>query len=134
MMRHLACVFLFCSVAWLLAGCKKNTGNATKMAPVKGTVNLDGKAMAGGEVRFSIAGQAPKILEVKDGTFSGEAYVGKNHVEVVWEKDGPPHPMDPNTRLKVNAIAPRFSGPESPFKPDIPAGGSSDLKFDVTSR
>jgi len=134
MMRRLACLFLFCSVVWLFAGCKKKTGNAPPTAPVKGTVSLDGRPMAGGEVRFAAQGQPPKVLEVKDGSFSGQVFTGKNQIEVVWEKDGPPHPMDPSIRLKVNAVAPQYSGPSSALNADIPTGGSENLKFDVTSR
>src|SRR5207244_4270468 len=101
---------------------------APPLAKVSGTVTLDGKAMQGGEVRFNSTGYPAKVLEIKDGAFSGEVYSGKNRVEVVWDKDGPPVQMDPNqppTPTKINAVDPIFSGPTSPFTPEIPKTGAS---------
>jgi hypothetical protein len=90
--------------------------------------------MDGGEIRFSIPGQPPRSLEIKGGAFSGEAFIGKNVVEVVWDKDGPPNPTDPTTRMKVNTISDKFWGPNSTLSADIAAPGAEDLKFDVTSK
>lgn len=132
MMRCFSLVLLAGSVC-IVAGCSRGGGNTPPVAKVKGMVNLDGKPMQGGEARFNAAGMPPRVLEIKEGAFSGEAYVGKNRVEIVWDKDGPPNPMDPNSRIKVNAVADRFSGVNSPFNIDISKEGSSDLKFDVTS-
>jgi hypothetical protein len=103
------------------------------LATVKGTVNLDGKPMTGGEIRFSVSGQPVKSIEIKDGAFSGQVYTGKNLVEVVWDQDGPPNPMDPSTRIKVNVISPHFSGANSALSADVGANGATDLKFEVTS-
>lgn len=89
--------------------------------------------MGGGEIRFTVPEQPTKALPVKDGAFSGEVFVGKNHVDVVWDLDGPPNPMDPNTRIKVNKVAPGYSGPRSPLGADVDAKGANDLKFDVSS-
>jgi hypothetical protein len=89
--------------------------------------------MEGGEVRFGLAGQPPQIFQVQGGAFSGQAFVGQNQVDVVWEKDGEPNPMNPGTFLKVNAVSGEFSGGRSPFKPNIGAQGAADLKFEVTS-
>ena len=131
-MRFL-CATVFCAAAVSLAGCSAGGSNAPPTAPVKGAVNLDGKPMGGGEVRFTVPGQPPKSAPVTDGTFAGEAFVGKNSVEVVWDKDGPPNPTDQTSRMKVNAVSGKYSGPNSPFQFDIPAGGKSDFKLDVTS-
>jgi len=103
------------------------------MVKVSGTVNLDGKPMEGGEIRFSVPGQPVRSIEIKSGAFSGETFVGKNLVQVVWEKEGPPNPMDPNSKLKVNTVSPRFAGVDSPLSADIGKDGAKDLKFDVTS-
>jgi hypothetical protein len=131
-MRFL-CATLFCAAATCLLGCSSDGPKAPPTAPVKGAVSLDGKPMGGGEVRFTAPGELVKTIEIKDGQFAGEAFVGKNRVEVVWDKDGPPNPTDPTTKMKVNAVSNRFLGPNSPFQFDIPAGGKSDFKLDVTS-
>lgn len=131
-MKRIACVLLF-AFSVLLTGCPDSGPKAPATAKVSGTVTLDGQPLASGEVRFNAAAQPVRTLEVKDGAFSGEVFVGKNQVDVVSEKDGPPHPMDPKTKLKVNVVDPKFAGLNSPFKPDIAASGATDLKFDVTS-
>ena len=131
-MKYLSCWFLIACLV-LLVGC--DSGPALpKRAKVSGTVTLDGQPMDGGEVRFRAEGQPSQILEVKGGAFSGEAFVGKNQVDVVYEKDGPtPHPMEAGKFLKVNVVDAKFTGMSTPFTPDVPATGTSDLKFEVTS-
>ena len=134
-MNRLVGSFLLLSITCLPLGCNKTTGpKGPPLAKVSGTVTLDGQPMAGGEVRFTAPGQPPKSLEVKDGSFSGEVYSGKNHIDVVWDVDGGPNPTDPKAEhLKVNKISPKFLGPSSPLSADIPESGRSDLKFEVQS-
>jgi len=134
-MNRLVSSFLLLAIVCVPVGCDKSgTNKGPALAKVSGKVTLDGKPMNGGEVRFFAENQPARSIEIKDGAFSGEAYVGKNRVDVVWDKDGPPNPMMPDgPRIKVNAVAPQFSGANSPFNADVPAGGAQDLKFDVTS-
>jgi len=120
-------------VAVTLSGCKATGPDSPALAKVSGIVNLDGKPMEGGEVRFNLTGQPTQILDVTNGAFSGNVFVGQNRIDVLWEKDGAPHPMEPDTFLKVNAVADEFSGPNSPFQQAISESGQSDLKFDVKS-
>lgn len=133
-MKCFSCLFWSLAVAVLVAGCSKNKGSQPPpLAPVKGTVTMDGKPMAGGQVRFNIPGFGPKSLEVKDGVFQGEVYTGKARVDVVWDKDGPPNAMYPGTPTKVNAVSDQFSGPNSPFNFDITQNGIPDMKLAVNS-
>jgi hypothetical protein len=134
-MNRLVSSLLLLAFACLPLGCDKSgTNKGPALAKVSGKVTLDGKPMNGGEVRFYLENQPAKSLEIKDGAFSGEVYVGKNRVDVVWDKDGPPNPMMPDgPPVKVNAVAPQFSGVNSPFNVDVPAAGVQDLKFEVTS-
>jgi hypothetical protein len=125
-------VGLMIAVGACLPGCQSST-TGPALAAVKGTVTLDGKPMQGGEIRFTAPGQPVKSLEIKDGAFSGQVNSGKNQVDVVWDQDGPPNPMDPSTKIKVNVVGPQFSGPNSVLSANVPTGGASDLKFDVTS-
>jgi hypothetical protein len=133
-MARLTGMVSFLLVTSVLVGCSGNQGNTPPLAPVSGKVTLDGKPMGGGEVRFSVPGQPVKVLEVKDGAFAGEVFTGKNGVEVVWEVDGGPNPMDPSTKLKVNKVDAKYLGPNSPFSEDIGKEGKSDLHFKVTSK
>jgi hypothetical protein len=132
-MNRFVCVAVLAGVAWCATGCKDSSATTPSLVPVKGTVTLDGKPMAGGEVRFTAPGQTLRTVEIKDGAFSGQAYPGKNRVDVVWDQDGPPNPMDPSSRIKVNTVAPQFSGPNSKLSADIGSSGAPDLKFEVTS-
>jgi hypothetical protein len=130
--NRLSGVLLFLLVAATVS-CNKNPG-VSPLATVSGTVLLDGNPMPEGEIRFSMLGEPPRSLEVRDGKFSGEASVGDNRVEVVSEQEGEPHPMDPSQRLKENIVDPQFWGPNTTLKQNVPSGGASDLKFEVTSR
>jgi len=118
----------------LVGGCGDTTGGKPATAKVSGTVMLDNAKMPSGEISFSVPGQGPKTLEIKDGAFSGEVNAGKNVVEVSLMKDGPPHPMDPTKKLKVNQISDKFWGGNSTLSADVPAAGATDLKFEVTSK
>jgi hypothetical protein len=109
-------------------GCSSQNAPAPATAEVKGTVTLDGKPMQGGEVRFGVAGQPEKICPITDGKFSGEAYVGKNAIAVVLEKDGPPNPTDPTTKTKVNTV-----GSNTPQTAEVAKSGLADLKIEAVS-
>jgi len=100
---------------------------------VKGTVNIDGKPMASGDVIFNIAGELPKGFTVTNGKFSGEAYEGKNRVDVISNKDGPPLSTDPNTPTKINVVSPKYAGERSILNAEVKTGGANDFKFDVTT-
>lgn len=132
-MNRLLCIGLVAALPWCLSGCQNSAQTAPAQAKVSGTVNLDGKPMESGEILFSVAGQGPRTLEIKNGTFSGEVFTGKNRVEVMLQTDGPPNPMDPNTRIKVNAISPEFWGPNTTLHADVISSGATGLNFDVRS-
>jgi hypothetical protein len=132
-MKRLCGVLVVLVGACLVGGCGGTTGGPPATAKVSGTVMLDKAKMPTGEISFSIPGQGPKTLEIKDGAFSGEVNVGKNLVEVALMKDAP-HPMDPTQKIKVNQLSEKFSGASSTLSADVPAAGASDLKFEVTKK
>ena len=112
-MNRVACT-LFLLLLCIAVGCSSNEARGPKVVTVSGAVKMDGKPMEGGTIRFSLPGQPAKSTEIKNGNFSGEAYVGKNVVEVLWEKEGAPNPMDPKgPRIPVNVVADRYFGPKS---------------------
>ena len=120
-------------VVGLIAGCGEG-GPPVKMlpsSPVKGTVNLDGRPMASGEVMFSIPGEPLKSFPVTNGTFSGVARDGKNRVEVVLMRPAPPPTSEPPPM--VNAIPARFNSATT-LSADVTKGGANEFKFDVMSR
>src|SRR5688500_9498230 len=105
-----------------------------KKAPttdVKGKVTLDGNPLPTGDNRFIIASEPTITRPIKDWGFSGQADGGKNRVEVALMKDAPPPTTSPPP--KVNVLPPRYHL-QTALKADIPAGGASDLKFDVESK
>ena len=103
-------------------------------AKVNGTVKMNGKPMPAGEVRFAIPGQPAKSMDIKDGAFTGEAFVGDNHVDVVWDKDGPAHPMDPSQKIKVNVVADMYSGPGTTLRAKVTESGAARITFEVQSK
>ncbi len=111
----------------LVSGCSGTTITAPPVAKVSGTVNLDGKPMPEGTIRFEVMGFPPKTSTIKDGAFTGEAYSGKNRVDVVLEHDGPPSTTDPKVNIKINVVAPKE------LSADVTAGGANTFTFDVNS-
>jgi hypothetical protein len=89
--------------------------------------------MESGEILFVSANQPPKTLQISNGAFSGEVHTGKNRVEVILMKEGPPNPMDPSKHIQVNSISNSFWGPESTLSADVDPKGGSEFKFDVNS-
>ncbi|HZZ78103.1 MAG TPA: hypothetical protein VFE62_06275 [Gemmataceae bacterium] len=131
--------FLFVSLGVLtllfLASCSvPQNAAAPPTAKVAGKVMLDGKPMASGEIQFVIPGQPPKTCSIKDGAFSGDAFTGRNKVEVVHFIDGPPSTTDPNVKTTINTVAPQFSGPDTKLAAEVPPTGVSSLEFAVTSK
>jgi hypothetical protein len=125
-MRGLANVFCFLVVIAVISGCAAQNAPPPPIVKVSGKVTLDGKEMADGEARFNLAGQAPKIFPIKAGAFSGEAFIGKNRVEVVLEKDGPPASTDAKKPIKINTIAPKD------LEAEVTKDGANTFTFAVT--
>lgn len=126
----LSCLLLF---SLFLLGCGKAKPKAIE---VKGSVTLDGKAMADGEVSFvPPGGGIPSVLSVKGGSFSGKATEGKNRVEIRAYKDGAPVMMGTEKfgGGKENYIPAQFNL-ESKMTADVTASGPNDFSFAVTSK
>ncbi|WP_040891671.1 hypothetical protein [Zavarzinella formosa] len=128
--------------AWLMAlfitivsttGCDSGKKKAVAV-PVKGSVMIDGKPLAEGEISFLVSNEAPTTFPIKDGAYSGNANVGKNKVEVRAFKDGPPLSTDPEKKpTKLNYLPERF-GISSQLTAEVTAGGTNDFKFEVSAR
>jgi hypothetical protein len=114
----------------LLAGCSVGPGSA----PVSGTIKLDGKPLADGEISFITVGYPPETLPVKDGSYQGKVKVGEHKVEVAAWRDAPQMMGGKEIgRTKENYIAPRFNQ-QSQLKADVKASGSNTFSFEVYSQ
>lgn len=132
MCRRISQLASMLAIAFFL-GCGDSTPKV-KVTAVKGTVTLDGKPMPDGELIFALAGQAPVVMDVKSGVYSGNAPVGNHKVEVRVFKVGPPMSTDPTKApTKVNSLPDRFNN-TSTLKAEVTASGPNEFKFDVTSR
>lgn len=119
----------------LLVGCGNKGNNKLASVPVKGKVTLDGKDMPEGEITFEVVGEGPPmIFTITNGTFSGEANVGKNRVSVQSFKVGPPLSTEPNgPPTKVNFIPDRYNG-HTTLEAVVTKDGANEFTFAVTSR
>ncbi|MGL4551600.1 MAG: hypothetical protein ACRC33_10465 [Gemmataceae bacterium] len=118
----------------LAAGCAPAGPGAPPAAKVKGTVTLDGKAVPEGELHFGIAGKPPGVVPIKDGTFAGDAPVGKNKVEVFIYTAGPASEKYGGTASKVNSAPGKYWGPNTALDATVAAGGANEFKFEMTSK
>lgn len=107
----------------------------TAQVDVLGTVTLDGKPLADGEIAFLVTGEAPANIPVKDGAFSGKAFSGKNRVEVRATKTMPKSPkaLPTDEAPKINLIPDRYNI-RSTMETTVGTGGAKDLKFEVKSK
>jgi hypothetical protein len=120
--------------ALAFAGCSSSAKKPIPRVPVTGKVTLDGKPMPEGEIRLSVAGEAPSVMEVKDGAFSGEAATGENRVELAVYKEGKPTSTSPKTPTKVNSLPAKYHGPKTTLTALVSEGGANDFSFAVTSK
>ena len=133
-MRFLVLFVCMGIVVALTSGCTPSVPKAPPLATAKGKVELDGKPMASGEIEFVTTGEPPKMLEIKDGVFSGEVFAAKNTVRIHMYTLGPPASTDPDKKpMKMEALPAKYNTTTT-FSADVPTGGVSDLKFDVTSK
>src|SRR5262249_48992096 len=91
MYRLCLAVGLVVALAWTFGCGPPPRPGLPPAANVTGTIKMDGKPLPTGELHFGIPGAPPQVLEIKNGTFSGEAPIGKNQVELfIWfEKPNP---------------------------------------------
>ena len=122
-------------VALFVAGC---TGDRKeeKTTQVSGTVDLDGRPLAAGDVTLvGDPGTVADVLPVKDGAFEGKAKLGKKKVEIRAYKSEKPPPSATGgvTESRVNYIPDRFNT-NSALTAEVTDGGISPNKFVVLSK
>jgi hypothetical protein len=133
-MRLIGLVVCVGIVVALTAGCAPSVPKPPPLATAQGMVYLDGKPMKSGEIEFETSAQPPKLLKIEDGAFSGEVFAATNTVRFHMYKPGPPASTDPEKKpTKTEALPARYNK-KSAWTIDVPEGGVSNLKYEVTSR
>lgn len=107
---------------------------AAPAAKVTGTITMNGKALPAGEIHFSVEGYPPRVLEIKDGKYEGEAPIGKNEVQVFIFIEGPPIERYGGQRIKTNIAPPEYWGPKTTLGAIVEADGANEFKFALKSR
>jgi hypothetical protein len=115
-------------------GCTPPPNGPAPAARVKGTVHIDGKPVPSGKIHFGMIGVPPRVLNIADGTFAGEAPIGRNQVEVFIYAEGPPSEKYPGTPTKKNTTPDKYWGPNTILEATVAAGGTNEFKFDITSK
>src|SRR5262245_22845893 len=130
--------------AGVLAAC--GCGGGPKLAPVSGVVKLDGAPLAGAAVQFqpvSPDGQTPPgpgsygktdadgrySLKTVDRDRAG-AVVGTHRVSISIAQES----SDDAGRPVVGDKVPSWYNKESALRREVPAGGSSQMDFDLSSK
>jgi hypothetical protein len=117
----------------LTSGCTPSNPKPPPMAKVSGKVTLDGAPMKDGEIEFEAVAQPPRTLKIEDGAFSGEVFSGKNVIRLHQFKEGPPASTDPDKKpMKMEALPAKYNA-QSTLSADVPAAGTTELKFEATS-
>lgn len=122
-------------VCLLLTGCPDDKKGA-KTAQVSGTVNLDGKPLAEGDITFAgDPGTAPDTLKVTNGAFQGAVKLGKKKVEVrAYKKEKPPPTATGGVQeVLVNYIPAKYNT-ETTLTAEVTDGGVNPSTFDVQSK
>jgi hypothetical protein len=105
--------------------------------PVSGTVNLDGKPMAEGEISFVSQQDAIRdTLPVRDGKFQGEIRAGQRKVEIAAyreEKQGVEMYGADAPTSRINYVDPKFNT-DSKLVASVNTSSPIVYTFDVTSR
>lgn len=121
------------ALAWN-PGCGPVQQRTAPVANVKGTVHIDRKPISTGEIHFGMTGVPPRVLEIKDGVFSGEAPIGKNQVEVFIYALGRPSAKYGGASAKINTTPERYWGANTTLSASVNASGANEFKFDITSK
>jgi hypothetical protein len=121
------------SLALILCGCGGGENIAT--SPVKVSVTIDGKPVAG-EMSVTLAPLskgAPVLIEIgADGTGSGTAVVGENMVTVALKPGAASAgPSKGHGSVETKGVGQVFASTDSPLRAQVAASGPNEFKFEV---
>ena len=130
MMRILS-LFSFLVIGLTLGCGGSNSRISIEETPVKGSVMVNGKALAEGEIYFIVSGYAPNIIPIANGEYAGKAKVGNNRIEIRSWKEGPPLSTDTTKQpTKVNTISNAYND-ASKLTAEVQLKGENDFKFNA---
>ena len=130
MMRILS-LFSFLVIGLTLGCGGSNSRISIEETPVKGSVTVNGKALAVGEIYFIVSGYAPNVIPIANGEYAGKAKVGNNRIEIRSWKEGPPLSTDTTKQpTKVNTIPSAYND-SSKLTAEVQSKGDNDFKFSV---
>jgi hypothetical protein len=126
--------FLLASVALSVFGACSRSAPATY--PVTGSVTLDGKPVANGNIVFIPAdrGLGPEGGRIVEGKFSARSKAGKCRVEITAENEvGPNTPRFEDKPIRTNYIPARYNF-KSELTVDVAANPNNAFALQLTSR
>jgi hypothetical protein len=127
-------VLLVAFGALLLSACGSSED---KKYPVTGTVNVDGKPLADGSIKFVSKGDFDS-LEVKDGKFSGEVREGEHKVEVYGYREsknsGASEMYGADAEGSKENYIPAKYNTNSTEKKTVSGEGANDFKIEVKAK
>ena len=130
MMRILS-LFSFLVIGLTLGCGGSNSRISIEETPVKGSVTVNGKALAVGEIYFIVSGYAPNVIPIANGEYAGKAKVGNNRIEIRSWKEGPPLSTDTTKQpTKVNTISNAYND-ASKLTAEVQLKGENDFKFNA---
>ena len=119
-------------VIGLTLGCGgSNSRISIEETPVKGSVTVNGKALAVGEIYFIVSGYAPNVIPIANGEYAGKAKVGNNRIEIRSWKEGPPLSTDTTKQpTKVKTISNAYND-ASKLTAEVQLKGENNFKFNA---
>ena len=130
-MMRLLSLFSFLVIGLTLGCGGSNSRISIEETPVKGSVMVNGKALAEGEIYFIVSGYAPNIIPIANGEYAGKAKVGNNRIEIRSWKAGPPLSTDTTKQpTKGNTISNAYND-ASKLTAEVQLKGENDFKFNA---
>ena len=130
-MMRLLSLFSFLVIGLTLGCGGSNSRISIEETPVKGSVTVNGKALAVGEIYFIVSGYAPNVIPIANGEYAGKAKVGNNRIEIRSWKAGPPLSTDTTKQpTKVNTISNAYND-ASKLTAEVQLKGENDFKFNA---
>lgn len=133
-MRSRSAVFLGFFAFALACGC---SGGTTQPVEVSGTVSYAKKPLDDGKIYFVTQGEAPEILDIKDGKFSGKVKPGKRRVEIHAFRKGAAIPKDTpgaDEGVSIENYIPADYNSMSKLEADVKKEGGNSFTFDLAKK
>ena len=137
-MHTLRPLALFALCAGLTAGCSDGVPKLNK-TNVSGKVTLNGKPIDQGVITFSLGGEPPSTIDIRNGQYAGQAAVGSNKVTISSKRPtaGKTGNPDMERRMKAQGQTPEEEIVPAAYNKDskemrvVEQGGANQFDFDI---